>query len=130
MLKTLVYFVVPPQQPVILDHPNGSRVDVSFRDPLLVLTCRAENARPAAAITWYKNGQLVNENIEYTVETIPNDKLEHAQSVLTLTPDFRAKEHGAIYTCKATNDAIEGRFLRTEVTINVLCKYTRRYLYI
>ncbi|OWF40059.1 Nephrin [Mizuhopecten yessoensis] len=111
--------LVPPEMPKIVGHPNGSIVNIRHTDAIVQLTCEVRNARPAASITWYKNGVVVTENVEYTVEPIANDKRENAHNTLTLTPDFQSKEHGAIYTCKGTNEAIRGQFLETSVTINV-----------
>ncbi|XP_033757883.1 nephrin-like isoform X4 [Pecten maximus] len=111
--------LVPPEMPQIIGHPNGSMINIRHTDPIVQLTCEVRNARPAASITWYKNGVVVTENVDYTVEQIANDKRENAHNTLTLTPDFRVKEHGAVYTCKGTNEAIRGQFLETTVTVNV-----------
>ncbi|XP_069115505.1 nephrin-like isoform X5 [Argopecten irradians] len=111
--------LVPPEIPQIIGHPNGSMVNIRHTDPIVQLTCEVRNARPAASITWYKNGVVVTENVDYTVEQIADDKRENAHNTLTLTPDFRVKEHGAVYTCKGTNEAIRGQFMETSVTVNV-----------
>lgn len=123
--------LVPPEMPQIVGHPNGSVINIRHTDPMVQLRCEVRNARPAASITWYKDGVVVTENVYYMVESIPEDKRENAHNTLTLTPDFDSqeggsvynKEHGAVYTCKGTNEAIRGRYLETSVRVNVQCMF-------
>ena len=112
--------LVPPDMPEIEGYNNGSNVDVNESTPLLQLTCNARNARPAANIEWFKNGHQISNSIEYKVIQIPGDKRENARSVISIRGDLKNEQQGAVYVCRAKNDALTIDTLQTMVTLNVL----------
>lgn len=52
----LVFFAVPPDDPVII---GGPIISLRAGDPLN-LTCHADNAKPAASIIWMRRGEVIN----------------------------------------------------------------------
>ncbi|XP_063441926.1 synaptogenesis protein syg-2-like [Mytilus trossulus] len=112
--------LVPPDIVEIDGYSNGTKVDVNESTPLLQLTCHAKNARPGAGIEWYKNGRLVTTNIINTTEPITVDKRENTKSVISIRGDLRNEQQGAVYTCRATHEAITISTLQTMVTLNIL----------
>lgn len=107
--------------PEIEGYTNGSKVDVNESTPLLQLTCHANGARPAAAIEWYKNGNLVTENVVMSTEPVPGSKKENTRNVLSIRGDLRNEQQAANYVCRAKHKALSS-VLETMVTLNVLCK--------
>ena len=94
---------VPPAQPEIQDHPNGSVVKVPHEQETINFTCTCSNGKPAATITWLRNGEPVVDNVQ-NFTTVLDNKLENSKSILTVHPQH--EDNGAIYTCRAINDAI------------------------
>ena len=94
---------VPPAQPEIQDHPNGSVVKVPHEQETINFTCTCSNGKPAATITWLRNDEPVVDYIQNFTSVLDN-KLENAKSILTVHPQH--EDNGAIYTCRASNDAI------------------------
>ena len=118
----MIIISVPPDIVEIDGYSNGTKVDVNESTPLLQLTCHAKNARPGAGIEWYKNGRLVTTNIVNITEPITGDKRENTKSVISIRGDLRNEQQGAVYTCRATHEAITISTLQTMVTLNILCK--------
>ncbi|KAL3885782.1 hypothetical protein ACJMK2_025820 [Sinanodonta woodiana] len=111
--------LVPPNMPEIVDHANGSSIEVRYTDPVLQLTCIATNGRPAAMIKWYRGAEEQTNKVEYSVEPIPNDKRQNARSVITISPRY-PEDNGIIYTCEARNEALIGGPLQVKVKLSVL----------
>uniref|UniRef100_A0A8C9U7E8 Kirre like nephrin family adhesion molecule 3, like n=1 Tax=Scleropages formosus TaxID=113540 RepID=A0A8C9U7E8_SCLFO len=103
--------LVPPGDPVV---EGGPVVKLKAHTPHN-LTCRASGAKPAAEITWYRDGEI-QESAIYSKTLMEDGKREAAVSMLPLVPDD--KDSGRTYTCRVLNPAAPaGR--QTSVTINV-----------
>ena len=55
----LAFNTVPPSPPVIVDYPHGTVVQVNYQQSTLNLTCKSTDGKPAANLTWYRNGVAV-----------------------------------------------------------------------
>jgi len=126
-----VLYIVPPEQPEIVGYRNGSVVRVADKLVTLNLTCRARAGKPAATLTWLRNGiQLSADDdddtdVTYsTLETlgVGGGKLQDAQSVLTFTAIDDDNE--AYYTCAAQNEALQRPYTVT-VQLGVLREFGR-----
>ncbi|XP_041090788.1 kin of IRRE-like protein 3 [Polyodon spathula] len=91
--------LVPPDDPVI----NGGPI-VSLRagDPLN-LTCRANNAKPAATIIWIRNGEVLN-GAMYSKTLLRDGRRESAVSTLYISASNI--ESGQQIICRASNKAV------------------------
>jgi len=121
--------VVPPEQPEIVGYQNGSLVRVSDKLVSLNLTCRSRAAKPAATLTWLRNGvelspddgQATYSTAESTDAGSSGGKLQDAESVLTFVPSDDDNE--AHYTCAAQNEALQ-RPLSVTVQLSVLREFS------
>ncbi|XP_070562658.1 uncharacterized protein [Ptychodera flava] len=77
------------------------------------VTCRANNGKPPASIRWYKNGELVTENIATKLEVGTGNRI-NAVSVLTVLLTY--EDVGKNITCESWNDVL-GYHDRTSVTL-------------
>ncbi|KAJ8287634.1 hypothetical protein COCON_G00002930 [Conger conger] len=103
--------LVPPADPVV---EGGPVVKLKAHTPHN-LTCRASGAKPAADITWYRDGE-VQETAVYAKTLMEDGKRELAVSMLPIVPED--KDSGRTYTCRVVNPAAPaGR--QTSVSINV-----------
>ncbi|XP_030641166.1 kirre like nephrin family adhesion molecule 3, like [Chanos chanos] len=103
--------LVPPGDPVV---EGGPVVRLKAHKPHN-LTCRASGAKPAAEITWYRDGEMQHTAV-YSKTLMEDGKRELAVSMLPLVPED--KDSGRTYTCRVLNSAAPaGR--QTSVTINV-----------
>uniref|UniRef100_A0A4W4GLA2 Ig-like domain-containing protein n=1 Tax=Electrophorus electricus TaxID=8005 RepID=A0A4W4GLA2_ELEEL len=103
--------LVPPSDPVV---EGGPVVRLKAHAPHN-LTCRASGAKPAAEITWYRDGEVMHTAI-YSKMLMEDGKRETAVSLLPMEPEDR--DSGRTYTCRVLNPAAPaGR--QTSVTINV-----------
>ncbi|XP_030225232.1 kirre like nephrin family adhesion molecule 3, like isoform X1 [Gadus morhua] len=103
--------LVPPGDPVV---DGGPVVRLKAHAPHN-LTCRASGAKPAAEITWYRDGEVMESAI-YSKTLMEDKKRELAVSMLPMVPEDR--DSGRTYTCRVLNPAAPaGR--QTSVTINV-----------
>uniref|UniRef100_A0A8D2JCZ7 Ig-like domain-containing protein n=1 Tax=Varanus komodoensis TaxID=61221 RepID=A0A8D2JCZ7_VARKO len=102
---------VPPNDPEI---QNGPIVHVISNIPYN-LTCRATGAKPAAEISWYRDGQR-QESAVYSKSLMDDGKRELAVSTLLLTPASR--DMGSSFTCRVSNPAAPAG-KQTTVTLNV-----------
>uniref|UniRef100_A0A8B9H337 Kirre like nephrin family adhesion molecule 3, like n=1 Tax=Astyanax mexicanus TaxID=7994 RepID=A0A8B9H337_ASTMX len=103
--------LVPPSDPVV---DGGPVVRLKAHTPHN-LTCRATGAKPAAEITWYRDGEVMHTAI-YSKSLMEDGKRETAVSLLPMTPEDR--DSGRTYTCRVLNPAAPaGR--QTSVTISV-----------
>ena len=86
----------------------------------LNLTCNSLNGKPAAAITWLRNGEKVADSVmvQYSITDL-NNKLQNAQSIVTIIPE--QEDNQAYYTCQANNEALP-RPLETTVQLSVMRK--------
>ncbi|XP_076832816.1 LOW QUALITY PROTEIN: kirre like nephrin family adhesion molecule 3, like [Brachyhypopomus gauderio] len=103
--------LVPPSDPVV---EGGPVVRLKAHAPHN-LTCRASGAKPAAEITWYRDGEVMHSAV-YSKSLMEDGKRETAVSLLPMVPEDR--DSGRTYTCRVLNPAAPaGR--QTSVTINV-----------
>ncbi|XP_055781357.1 kin of IRRE-like protein 1 isoform X3 [Salvelinus fontinalis] len=103
--------LVPPTDPVV---EGGPIIRVKAHTPYN-LTCRASGAKPAAEITWYRDGEVMDTAI-YSKTRMEDGKRELAVSMLPVVPED--KDSGRTYTCRVLNPAAPAG-LQTSVTINV-----------
>uniref|UniRef100_A0A8C1XZ91 Kirre like nephrin family adhesion molecule 3, like n=1 Tax=Cyprinus carpio TaxID=7962 RepID=A0A8C1XZ91_CYPCA len=103
--------LVPPSDPVV---EGGPVVRLKAHTPHN-LTCRASGAKPAAEITWYRDGEIMHDAI-YSKTLMEDGKRETAVSMLPMVPED--SDSGRTYTCRVLNPAAPaGR--QTSVTISV-----------
>eukprot|EP00064_Thunnus_orientalis_P003252 superscaffoldBa00000257_g3261 len=103
--------LVPPSDPVV---EGGPVVRLKAHTPHN-LTCRASGAKPAAEITWYRDGEVMETAI-YSKTPMEDGKRETAVSMLPIVPED--SDSGRTYTCRVLNPAAPaGR--QTSITINV-----------
>ena len=115
----LILCVVKPSQPTIDGYASGSIVKVPYHQSSVPLTCRSNGGKPAATITWYRNGVQITEGITATVTDV-GDKTQNTVSVLTIRPTKDDDE--GTFTCQAMNDALPNP-LQTKVVLSVMCMY-------
>ncbi|XP_063798271.1 kin of IRRE-like protein 2 isoform X2 [Pseudophryne corroboree] len=102
--------LVPPGEPLI----RGAPVFNVLLDTPYNLTCLAPAAKPAAEITWHRDGKHLDWAI-YS-KLLSDGKSEDAVSSLLITPSFA--DAGSSYTCRVRNSALpEGR--ERSVTLSV-----------
>ncbi|XP_061808666.1 kirre like nephrin family adhesion molecule 3, like isoform X2 [Nerophis lumbriciformis] len=102
---------VPPLDPVV---EGGPVVRLKAHTPYN-LTCRSSGAKPAAEITWYRDGEVMETTI-YSKTLMEDGKREAAVSMLPIIPED--SDSGRTYTCRVLNPAAPaGR--QTSITINV-----------
>ncbi|XP_053308342.1 kin of IRRE-like protein 2 [Spea bombifrons] len=95
--------LIPPGEPMI---PGSPVLNVLLNVPYN-LTCLAPVAKPAAEITWYRDGKQLDWAI-YSKQLLSDGKSEGAVSSLQITPTLQ--DSGSTYTCRVKNDALpEGR---------------------
>ncbi|XP_027142174.1 kirre like nephrin family adhesion molecule 3, like isoform X1 [Larimichthys crocea] len=103
--------LVPPSDPVV----EGGPVVRLKAHTAHNLTCKASGAKPAAEITWYRDGEVMESAI-YSKTLMEDGKRESAVSMLPIVPED--SDSGRTYTCRVLNPAAPaGR--QTSVTINV-----------
>ncbi|XP_042294797.1 kin of IRRE-like protein 2 isoform X1 [Sceloporus undulatus] len=103
--------LIPPNDPEIY---NGPVVHVISNIPYN-LSCRAAGAKPAAEISWYRDGQRQDSAV-YSKALMDDGKREVAVSTLLLTPSSR--DMGSSFTCRVSNPAAPAG-KQTTVTLNV-----------
>ncbi|XP_054855500.1 kin of IRRE-like protein 2 isoform X2 [Eublepharis macularius] len=103
--------LIPPDDPEI---QNGPIVHVISNVPYN-LSCRAAGAKPAAEISWYRDGQRQDSAV-YSKALMDDGKREVAISTLLLTPSSR--DMGSTFTCRVSNPAAPAG-KQTTVTLNV-----------
>lgn len=111
--------LIPPDDPVIDNHPNGSRITVQ-PPATITLACRANNGKPAATLSWLKDGEpllYVEPEVTSTAAGDPSGKKINTVSTLTLNPE--KEDNGLTFACQVTHSALPSALL-THVTLNVL----------
>ncbi|XP_078055048.1 kin of IRRE-like protein 3 [Mustelus asterias] len=103
--------LIPPDNPII---SSGPIVSLKVGDSLN-LTCRADNAKPAAVITWIRDGEPLK-GATYIKRLLKDGKRESIISSLHIPPS--EIENGQRIICRAKNAAVpEGR--EAEVTVDI-----------
>ncbi|XP_039174456.1 kin of IRRE-like protein 1 isoform X1 [Crotalus tigris] len=91
--------LIPPEDPVI----DGAPEILLRAGTPHNLTCRAQNAKPAATIIWFRDGLPQSEAATAT-EVLMDGKRETTISQLLITPTDL--DIGRVYVCRCSNDAI------------------------
>uniref|UniRef100_UPI0035902862 kin of IRRE-like protein 1 isoform X2 n=1 Tax=Myxine glutinosa TaxID=7769 RepID=UPI0035902862 len=103
--------LIPPDNPIIL---GGPEVKLKAEKPFN-LTCYARRARPAATISWFRDG-VPQRGATYAKSLLSDMKREDAVSMLTIMPS--SADVGCTYTCRVSNKALpEGK--QTSISLNV-----------
>ncbi|CAH1796696.1 unnamed protein product [Owenia fusiformis] len=110
--------MVPPEMPEIEGHTNGTTLEVKPSQTPIEFKCVSHHGKPAANLTWFRNGKAITENVAYSTQDAGN-KLLNAMSVLSIIPDD--EDNGAFFACVATSPALlNGKELKTVVELSVL----------
>nr|AAN31396.1 cell adhesion molecule RST [Drosophila virilis]AAN31397.1 cell adhesion molecule RST [Drosophila virilis] len=92
--------LVPPEAPKI----TQGDVIYATEDRRVEIECVSIGGKPAAEITWIDGlGNVLTDNIEYTVIPLPDLRRYTAKSLLRLTP--KKEHHNTNFTCQAQNTA-------------------------
>ncbi|ALC48822.1 rst [Drosophila busckii] len=92
--------LVPPEAPKIT---QGDVIHTT-EDRKVEIECISVGGKPAAEITWIDGlGNVLTDNIEYTVIPMPDLRRYTAKSLLRLTP--KKEHHNTNFTCQAQNTA-------------------------
>ncbi|XP_072356620.1 kin of IRRE-like protein 1 [Scyliorhinus torazame] len=91
--------LIPPSDPVI----DGAPEILLRAGTLYNLTCRVQGAKPAAAITWYSDGQQ-QDGATSTHALMDDGKRGTTVSVLTFSPTDR--DIGREFICRTSNEAL------------------------
>ncbi|XP_073987777.1 irregular chiasm C-roughest protein-like isoform X2 [Rhodnius prolixus] len=103
----------PPEPPRIV---QGERL-LTTEDREIELECVSLAGKPAAEITWIDGfGNVINDNIEYLAESLPDGRRFNARSILKLTP--KKEHHNTTFTCQAQNQA-ERTYRSAKLTLEV-----------
>ena len=114
-----MFSAVPPSNVSIVGHRNGATVEVKRSDTSLQLTCQSNDAKPAPSLTWHRNDEPITSGVASSPPTSSvSEKMAATTSVLTFTPSM--DDDGAVFSCRATNDALTNP-ISTSVTLNVHC---------
>ena len=106
---------VPPDTPVIEGQPI---VTVTLGRPTNV-TCRANNSRPGADVTWHMDSHRLTQGI-YS-RSVPQGGGKLVDSVGIVTINATKADSGKRLQCRAQNEAI-GDPRTVTATINVQCE--------
>ncbi|CAH2318283.1 kin of IRRE 2 [Pelobates cultripes] len=110
--------LIPPGEPMIPGSPIlNVLLNVAYN-----LTCLAPVAKPAAEITWYRDGKQLDWAI-YSKQLLSDGKSEGAASTLQITPSLQ--DSGASYACHVKNAALpEGRVRAVTLSVQYPPKVT------
>lgn len=92
--------LIPPEDPIIDDGSNEILLRAGTPTNL---TCRAENAKPAASIEWFRDGNPQEDAVTSTM-VLSDGKRETTVSYLLIVPTDQ--DIGRVFTCKTSNYAI------------------------
>lgn len=111
-----IFFSVPPGEPRITP-PNP----IARENEPTALTCSSEGGSPDPNIRWYRDGVLLQGQIQKG-----GSRERPTSSVLTVTP--RLEDDESVYRCVVWNRALkEDIKLETSVSLRVHCKYLVDY---
>lgn len=80
----VIFHLVPPSEVVLVPYGNGAVVEVA-EDAEFVISCEARNAKPAAVLNWFTDGNLIKENVRK--KNVPNRNFTiNSQAKLHWTP--------------------------------------------
>jgi hypothetical protein len=120
----IIYITVPVTTVTFTPSGDNNVVEIIERQTQ-TFTCTTDPIRPAAWILWYIGGQNV------TNQATPHPPQEGADKVISsssLVYKGRDVDHNKVIFCEAIN--IEGRpkIKSTEMSLNILCKFTFLYI--
>ncbi|XP_056001698.1 cell adhesion molecule 4-like [Ostrea edulis] len=108
-------FVQVPVSSVTLSPSSSVEV---IEGTSFTFSCVSKAARPAANITWYKDGVFVSES---SSSTSTNNLLYDVTS--DLTSSYQRMDNGSRIYCTAVNINGDTSILSSQAHLNVLCKY-------
>lgn len=84
------------------------------------LTCDSSSSNPPAKLSWWREGIPV-QGLPNTIKPgLHGGKVSSIELKLNVTEQL----NGIVYTCQATNDALE-RSVHDAITLQILCKFFR-----
>ena len=108
----VVRVLAAPQPPVLTAGPQL----VLREGKVALLQCISKGGKPASAIRWRRDGQLVSDGIEEKVEQLENSKRMMTVSSLCLVVSRNIS--GSVLECEASNEAEEhSRKVNTKVEV-------------
>ena len=108
---------------VLIVPPKSLSIDLSppvvKAGQTLTITCTSSTSNPASRLSWWKDGDQVDQDDVTDGGTVPADYGGWSTvSRLTITPGV--EDDGEIYACRATNMLLD-EAVSDAVTLNVLC---------
>lgn len=107
---------VPPERPFIDDAPTIAVVLNTATN----ITCHANGGKPAADISWHRDGVQVTSNVHSW--EIPQADQKRVDTVSTLTIVPVKSDSGKRVECQATNEPLSEPY-KTEAILDVQCKW-------
>jgi hypothetical protein len=110
-------FLVPPDHVVIRKDPPELKTGT-----MATLTCDSSSSNPEARLSWWREGIPVQGVTNITKPGLHGGKVSSIVLSLDITPEL----NGIVYTCQATNEALQ-RSVHDAITLEVLCKSCCRF---
>lgn len=107
-----VTVVIPPERPTIDGAPT---IPIVLHRPTNI-TCRANNGKPAATITWFMDGQRITEHVYSRSHPRPEEKF--VDTVGMVTVNASKEDSGRRIECRAINEFMEQPY-RVFATLDV-----------
>ena len=89
---------------------------------MATLTCDSSSSNPEARLSWWREGIPVQGVTNVTKPGLHGGKVSSIVLTLDITPEL----NGIVYTCQATNEALQ-RSVHDAITLEVLCKSHCRF---
>jgi len=89
---------------------------------MATLTCDSSSSNPEARLSWWREGIPVQGITNVTKPGLHGGKVSSIVLTLDITPEL----NGIVYTCQATNEALQ-RSVHDAITLEVLCKSHCRF---
>ena len=105
--------------------PSGDNnlVDIIERQTQTFI-CTTDQIRPAACILWYISGQNVT---NHATPHLPQQGADKFISSSSLVYKSRDVDHNKVIFCEAVNIERRPTIKSTEMSLNILCKFTFLY---
>nr|XP_053630671.1 kin of IRRE-like protein 3 isoform X1 [Cherax quadricarinatus] len=115
--RTHLTVIIPPLDPLILEKPGGSQVWTMVgpynEGESMSLTCEVSGGKPPPRVTWWTNGEMIDDTDE-------SPRAHTVTNTLTLARLTRAHLH-TIIVCRASNSNHTAP-VQTSVTIEMNCE--------
>lgn len=82
------------------------------------LTCDSSSSNPEAKLSWWRDGIPVQGRLNSSKSGLHGGKVSSIELKLNITEQL----NGIVYTCQATNEALQ-RSIHDAIALHVLCKY-------